>query len=159
MNENQIKPMKMKWYKFLIYFSLFASAIANILYGIFFVSKVITYSDESLSNILYRLYPSLKMIDLIYGIGCILIAIFTFYTRFQLSSRRTHGPKMLTYFYVACMTISVYSIGAYIVIMGLEQLNTQLLVVFVGSVQIISSIIMILINKKYFKKRADIFIN
>lgn len=140
------KPMG--WFKFLIYFSLWAGAILNIISGLSTFISVVTYST-------YSLFPGQIAVDVIYGIVCILLGVYTIVTRFQLARFRKNAPMMLHSIYILSIAFSViYLIATSAVTMiPLSQfLNAQMIGSFGGSIA------MIVINVIYFGKRSDMFV-
>ena len=74
----------MAWYKFLIYFSLIAGAVINIIYSFTYISGGIYYvqTDGKLSaEQVYSSYGiSLQVIDILYGF--FLIAFYLYVSKF-----------------------------------------------------------------------------
>ena len=75
----------MAWYKFLIYFALFAGAVINLLYGINYISGEIYFVEtngEVSAEQVYAYYGNaLQTIDIIYGIFLITFSIFAIVVR------------------------------------------------------------------------------
>lgn len=148
----------MKWYKFLIYFSLFAGALLNFSTGVQYLSGQI-YLTQGLSEsdiqYFYIRYPAHKTLDLIYGlVGCG-FAAFAFFTRSQLAKYHRIGP-MCVYIYagVAAFCSSMYTILSCILAYAdVMQFLPQILA------QIIVSAIYIWLNYVYFRKRSALFTN
>ena len=152
MNENidyGNQEMPMKWYKVLIYFGLFAGAIMNAATGI----KALTgmqYGDNS--ALIYAYFSSLKTIDIIMGVVCIALAAFALIVRQKLAHFKSDGPMMLIVLYGLNVVVSVLYIAMVMMIVGSDVVS---LTVILPS--IVSSIVMILINKVYFGKRKHMF--
>ena len=147
----------MNWYKFLIYFALFASAVLNGLTAISYFTGGI-YGSTS-KDLVYRVFGNLKFVDIMMGVLLLAMAAFAIYVRMQLAGFKVSGPKMLYILYGASAVIQViYTIIVYVTISKygnpgeLINLSTTF-----SSVAI--SIVMIVVNKIYFDKRRDLFVN
>ena len=146
----------MAWFKFLIYFMLFANAAINIftavtyLTGSVYLGENMTMSDV---EALYMFYPTAKMIDVIYGVLLIALAAYAIFTRFQLSGFKRRGPFLFILMYVLNLVIGLlYSISITF------TLEAGLLgfISFVPS--IITSVVMIFVNIVYFRNREELFV-
>lgn len=147
--------MPMKWYKFLIYFALFAGAVINGIQGILLVTG--KYYDVIAGNgasaLVYMFYGSLRFIDIIFGLALIGVAVIAVMTRQKLAGYSADGPKMLMTYYVLSTAVSVvYALLASIVT-GQNFFSGSVLL------SLVISIVMIFINKVYFEKRAHLFNN
>ena len=89
----------MGWYKFVIYFQLFASALINGIAGIVALTGA-HYEGEA--DLVYTFIPSLSTVDKLYGIVLIALAVFAIIVRFQLAQFKKTGPK----FYLLLLLIS-----------------------------------------------------
>ena len=146
----------MAWFKFLIYFMLFANAAINIFTAVTYLTgSVYLGEDMTMSDVeaLYMFYPTAKMIDVIYGVLLIALAAYAIFTRFQLSGFKRRGPFLFILMYVLNLVIGLlYSISI------MFTLETGLLgfISFVPS--IITSVVMIFVNIVYFRKREELFV-
>lgn len=148
----------MKWYKFLIYFALFAGPLLNLINGIRLMSGSVYDGQEKL---VYAYFDGLETLDMIVGLGMLALAALGLYTRFRLAGFYSNGPKMLLTTYAADAVLSlIYIIGFYMVMPEsvTRYLNTDgmLTSYFIG---IGVSVAMIFANKSYFDKRAHMFKN
>jgi len=144
----------MGWYKFLIYFSMFAGAILN-LYNAYQLISGEIYQLQA--DYVYRIFDGLKEFDVVIGILFIGLAALGIYTRFRLANFRKNGPLMITVSYIVLITLQlIYVIGLTIIIPS-EQFDSTVY----GStlINIVTSIVMIIINAVYFKKRKHLFVN
>jgi hypothetical protein len=129
----------MKWYKFLVYFLLIASAVVNI------ITACAYFALSSLASQPILLVGA--------GIMSIAMGIFCLVVRSQLVKYKRSAPAKLTALYVWNIVFSVvYTIvGAFgIDMMGMT--STLLPTLF-------WNVILIIANKVYFKKRAELFCN
>ncbi len=141
----------MKWYKFIIYFQLFASMLMLIRDG--FMAATGSHYGEDMEFV-YALWPSLKIIDILYANICFLLVIFAFYVRMSLAKYRERGPKL----YLALLLCNVVLPFLYF---AAASLATGISVLEFLSANIIASalvlIVLFFVNKKYFNKRRHLF--
>ena len=143
----------MKWFKFLIYFSLFAGAVVNLGSGIAWISGAIYAMQGGVSaDTVYSVFGSLKAVDTLYGVMQIALAGFYVYTRFRLAKFCSNGPTCL---YVICVLnaclILFYAIVAGS-ICGIDQVSSSVPSIGIG-------IGLLITNVQYFKKRKHLFVN
>lgn len=136
-NNNQTQPVEhpMKWHKFLIYFSLWASAVINLLQGINMIS-----------------YTSYHVLNGVYGVVLIVIAVMCIVTRFALAGYKANGPKLLTTMYV------VSAIASLVFSLLVGSINGTSMDSTVIS-NVASSLVWAFVNRSYYAKRSDLFIN
>lgn len=148
--ENAIQP-SMKWYKFLIYFALFAGAVANVITGLTHITGSVYNDDGVTADMVYAVFTGLKTIDVIFGILLFAVAGFTIYTRFRLAKFKANAPMCLYIIYGANAVISlVYCIAVYAV----TKVNT----IESGNIgSIAGAAVAIVINYTYFNKRKMLF--
>ena len=147
-----------KWYKFLIYFSLFIGALSSLVSGIQYLSGRIYLTQgltESDIQALYLYYPAHKTLDLIYGLICCSLSGFALFTRSRLAKYHRNGPMCLYLFTGAtAYCASMYTLLSCILVYADV---TQFLPQIIG--QIIGSAIYIWLNCIYFNKRKSLFTN
>ena len=145
----QAPVLPMKWFKFVIWFMLFASALINLATGLNMLTGG-QYGD--LTNRVYAMFKDLKTVDTLFGLLLIGLAAFAIYTRFRLSGFYKNGPLMLNISYGANAVIGIaYAVAVDSATKGLVDGESQVLSVIV-------SIAMIIANAIYFKKRAHLFV-
>ncbi len=145
-------PMKMKWFKFLIYFSLYFSAIVNVISAI---SMFTGYQYGENVKLVYEVFPGLKRWDVIIGVAFLLTAVLLIFTRYNLARFRAIGPGLLILCYIAGIVVSVvYLLGVYIILPkgSFEQVSFRNYFINMGE-----QIVMIILNSIYFKKREHLF--
>lgn len=143
-------PLGMNWFKFLIYFGLFAGAVINCISAILQVTGV---PYKGLSEYVYMFFPALRFLDIFYCISALALAAFQIYTRFQLASFRKNAPKLVLIVYSAAAVISLIYIIAASIILHEFLLNAYIVI------QIVVPCLMVVLNKVYFDKRKDMFVN
>lgn len=142
----------MNWYKFLIYFALFAGAFFNVSYAVLYMTGKIYETQNVDSMTVYYLYPNVKPVDIVYGILLIALAVFMVMTRFQLSGLKKNGPKMIVALYgINIAMVIVYSIAI--------SCTTDYMAFNASTIgQCVIPIVMAVVNKVYFDRRKDIFV-
>lgn len=145
----------MKWYKFLIYFSLFATAVIGVLTGLNFLTGNI-YSAQELgltTDIVYTFYgESLRVVDLVYALANFTLAAFAVYVRFQLSAFKKDAPTLLYILHAMGVVISIAYNIALSVLFGIEIEFATL----IGST--IGTAVHVWLNYIYFQKRKWLFV-
>lgn len=150
----QQPDMPMKWFKFIIFFQLFASAVVNVINGIMaFTGAQYSVDGENLSELVYAFYPSLKAVDIIYGLLCLALAGCAIYVRQLLAKYKTDAPKMYLIFLAAQVVVGLVYVILLSVITGESLASVE------TYTSIITSVVLIIINKIYFDKRAHLFNN
>lgn len=153
----QAPEMPMKWYKFVIYFQLFANAVVNVVNAIPVFTGSLYGAD---SDYIYNMVSGLKILDLVYGAGMIAVAVLAIVARNQLKHFSAKGPA--TYYKVLILSMVLaagYTMLSSMVISGsaLGPYYEPQYTTMVSSLA--SSLIMLFCNKTYFGKRAHLFVN
>jgi hypothetical protein len=149
--------MPMKWYKFLIYFALFFAAFLNVYNGIqILTGSQYTYNGNDQSDLVYSYFSGLKVIDFIYGLLILGLAVFLIITRQKLKNFSKQGPKFIMVLYIANIGFSLFYLFTVTIITDIK-LSELLTTRFITS--IIVALVMIFVNKSYFDKRVHLFVN
>lgn len=150
----------MKWYKLLIYFSLFLGALNNLINGLIYMTGGIYFvqsNGEFSADMIYGFYGGgLKALDVTYGILLIAFAGFGIYTRSRLAKYKSNGPMCICILFVAGAGLTLLYNIAFLAVTGLdfsEVFNAQTFTTIAVSVG------MVLGNYFYFEKRKDLFVN
>lgn len=150
MYQPPVPQVGMKWYKFLIYFALWAGGILNALNGINMITGNV-YGE--LKDVTYAIFDGLKPVDLIFGVLLIVVAAFQIYTRFQLAAFKKQAPKMVVLAYAAVMIVGLaYNIVVSAVIGVDFNVASFVLTVALNAALLFA-------NMTYFKKREFLFVN
>lgn len=147
----------MKWYKFLIYFALFFGAFYEFIMSINYMTGTIYFAQtngQASAEAVYSTYGyGLKFLDVLYGILLLGTAVYSIITRNRLAKFKKNAPMLLYILYGSGLVFSlIYMIG-FSVITGVNAINSSL----VSS--LISTIICLILNYKYFTKRESLFVN
>lgn len=140
-------PMPMAWFKFLIYFSLFAAAVLS------FISVGTGITSIIRDRSVYMSFPGILAIELGYAVFNFGYGIFAIITRFALAGYKKLGPLFLYICYgSSALATLAYSILGYVFTNGLYK-NPSVIA------SIAMSVVMIVVNHIYFSKRKHLFVN
>ena len=141
----------MGWFKFLIYFAIFAGAVLNVIAAITSLTGAqYTYAGQNMSEIVYATFPGLQTVDLIYGIFFIALAVLLVLCRFRLAGFYKNGPMLLVLIYVVDFVSSIIYIIACSAIVGDFDISSTIS-------SLVMSVVMAVVNYVYFKKREHLF--
>ena len=149
----QNDPRGMKWFKFILYFQLFANALINL------VNAVTVFAGahyQGSADTVYSVFPAQHTVDIVYGILCLALAALGIYTRFRLSAFRRNGPGLYLGLIAANILVPVLYMLLSSLVTGIPL--TSLLDVN-SIVSLAANIIMLVVNKIYFDRRKDLFVN
>ena len=157
MNQAAIPDMPMKWFKFVIYFQLIVGPIINIISGLMTMTGSIYDMQNSSSDFVYSVFPSLSTLDKIYGVVLIIVSIIGFVARQKLAKFCTDGPKWyFTFLGTSLGAIIFYTVGS-LSIYGQYLSGSEVNGQTYG--QIIGFVLLIVLNIVYFNKRKHLFVN
>ena len=149
-----VQQQGMKWHKFLVYFSLWFSAVANLWNGIQAITGL-QYKGNAAA--VYRMLPGMKGADTVFGVLCIVTAVLLVVTAVSLLKFKANGPKLLTLTYavsvIACLIYVVWAAG---ILSRYANLASLLSSTFMS---LAISVVMIFVNRNYYQKRAHLFVN
>ena len=74
-------PYPMNWYKFVIYFALFASAVLNGITGIMHLTGGYWSAQGVEAEWIYAVFSGLQVVDIFVGIASLVLAAFAIVTR------------------------------------------------------------------------------
>lgn len=157
---NPVQNHPMAWFKFIIYFQLFANMVL-MLYNVLHGFLGIAYGDDA--DLIYAICPGLKAVDVIYGFICIALIAGAFIVRQRLAHYKKNAPMQYIVFVAAVLVLGllhtiagVAVIGAtvpYAVEAGVVDVAGNILGTVVGAA------IFIPVNYIYFNKRKELFVN
>lgn len=149
--EEKEKELPMKWFKYLIYFSLIVGSIGNFLLAILLLTGRYYSAD---SQTLYETYNGLKAFDMVYAVTLIALAVCSLVVRQRLAGYYRNGPVLLNVFYVASSLLDVvHTIGLTAITANSEMLDVASLI---GG--IVGAVAMVFINNAYFRRRSHLFV-
>ena len=150
----------MKWYNFLIYFSLWAGALVNLGSGIAFISGY----KENGGVFEYELYPyfdGLQFLDILYGILCFALAVFVVIVRFRLARLKKGAPLLYLLYLTVSFGTSIFYDFTYLIILSQRINISSEIAHFAGTIigRGIVVLILVFLNRRYFIKRESLFVN
>lgn len=131
----------MKWHKFLIYFQLFLSAIANLANGIAYFVILFSGLTGGTQNVIY-------FVD---GVVSVVVAVLAVYVRFRLAGFRENGPKM--YMVLLGILCAMRILGL------IYAIITDIYSVAYSAFSLLTYVCITLLTNVYYEKRADLFVN
>lgn len=150
-SDASVRQRPMKWFKFMIYFALFAAAVLNFANAFQYATGMI-YGGSA--GIVYEVFPKLKLIDMIMGGACFVLAIFNIITRNSLAKFKSSGPKLLTTSYILIIATNVIYYAAATNVIGSNASTISTLIT-----SCLGTVIMLIANGIYFKHRKHMFVN
>ena len=148
----------MKWHKFLIYYSLWLGAVCAFLRGAKFFA-VVLFGD---TNPQIPEPPAMKALDIAYGVIYLALAAYHIYTRYQLARFKKGAPKHLLILYAI---IPVFELAYLPLVLIAADIPVSALFIepakYIGTIlgTIIAAWILCALNKIYYDKRKELFIN
>lgn len=147
--EHKDTPLSFKWYKFIIHGYLYIVAILSVVVGVVMIGGQI-YAD--MTEVFYGLFPMLQMVNTFFGVMQLVLAVIALFVRDQLAKWRVNGPLFLLIYQIFSLVYyASYVAGTSLV------LNTLALDWLSGGYMLLQ-IVLIVVNKIYFGKRADTFV-
>ena len=140
----------MKWFKFIIYFQLWAGMLVNLVAaGKYFTGAYY----EGNAEMVYRVFPALQPLDIVMGVVCLALAVYAVVVQRALAKFRAKGPMMYYLMYIVNTAATVLYLLIGSIIIGQSAFTAEV----AGS--IIGSIVMLFVNIPYFNNRKHLFVN
>ena len=140
----------MKWFKFIIYFQLWAGMLVNLVTaGKYFTGAYY----EGNAEMVYRFFPALQPLDIVMGVVCLALAVYAVVVQRALAKFRAKGPMMYYLMFIVNTAVTVLSLLIASIIIGQSAFTAEV----AGS--IIGSIVMLFVNIPYFNNRKHLFVN
>ena len=140
----------MKWFKFIIYFQLWASMLVYLVTaGKYFTGAYY----EGNAEMVYNFFPALQPLDIVMGVLCLALAVYAVVVQRALAKFRAKGPMMYYLMYIVNTAATVLYLLIGSIIIGQSAFTAEV----AGS--IIGSLVMIFINIPYFNNRKHLFVN
>lgn len=156
MNSPLTPTHPMKWFKFLIYFLLFVSALGHVANGVMHMTGSIhtNANGRDFSDALYRLYPAIETLDLFVAIASFGMAVLSLVARFRLAAYRQKSGDLVTALYFTSAVINIIYAIALIIITESSLEDADLSMTFTS---VAITLAIGFANKAYFNKRKDLF--
>lgn len=140
----------MKWFKFIIYFQLWAGMLVNLVTaGKYFTGAYY----EGNAEMVYRVFPALQPLDIVMGVVCLALAVYAVVVQRALAKFRAKGPMMYYLMYIVNTAATVLYLLIGSIIIGQSAFTAEV----AGS--IIGSLVMLFVNIPYFNNRKHLFVN
>ena len=140
----------MKWFKFIIYFQLWAGMLVNLVTaGKYFTGAYY----EGNAEMVYRVFPALQPLDIVMGVVCLALAVYAVVVQRALAKFRAKGPMMYYLMYIVNTAVTVLYLLIGSIIIGQSAFTAEV----AGS--IIGSLVMLFVNIPYFNNRKHLFVN
>lgn len=155
-----VRGRPMAWFKFIIYFQLFANAALNLIIAFIWITGL--HYGES-AGLCYEICPPLKVSDVIYGFVCIACAAGAIVVRQKLAHYKKNAPAWYIGFIVVSLTIGqISSVADYLAVTFASEgyLEIKLAELLRNVVFVVAGICFLVpLNYIYFRKRKDLFVN
>ena len=145
----------MGWFKFIIYFQLFAAAVVSLFNAFTFLSGTIYGSREVAEN-LYYIYPEMKLLTMALGVVSVALAVFAIIVRFSLARYKRSGPRL----YLILLAVNI--LVTLVFVFGAAGILESPVSDFLDSTQISSLVVslgFLIFNFFYFRERKELFVN
>lgn len=151
------KPLGMKWYNFVVRFQLFLGMLFSVYSGYRYFSGNVSGGKENW-QMLCSVFPDLKVNNIVFGVICLLCAVFMIIIRHRMVKFKKNAPSsyvLITAIQFALEWIWLFSV-AVITGMGFDGFT---LVIPTMAGQTLGILVYIVLNIVYFHKRRHLFIN
>ena len=142
----------MKWHKFLMVIMIIGAVISFISGAGLFSGA--SYESQGVdADLIYRMYSGMKSCDMVYSVVLMAIGVFKIIVRNRLSRFRANGPESLKILYFI-------SIGASLIYISWASSATRVNMLTSSNItSVFSSVLFLIINTSYYKKRSSLFVN
>lgn len=140
----------MKWFKFIIYFQLWASLLSALIAA----EKYFTGAYyEGYADWAYSFYGGLRELDICMGILYIALGVYAVFVQRSLAKLRAKGPVMYYSFCAASIALALLNVIAASLIVGYSLFSADI------AAELAPSVILLFINIRYFNNRKHLFVN
>ena len=144
----QDKARGMRWYQFIIWFYLYASAVIGVLVGVGEITGVV-YLD--MAETFYTLFPMLQVVNVFFGVMQILLAVIALYVRRQLARWKGMAPRFLLMYQIFCLVYYAAYLAGTSLVLG------ELAVDCLAGGYILLQLLLLVVNGIYFHRREEMF--
>ena len=163
MSSQNGKQLGWKWFKFIIYFQLYASAFIQLVNAYRFFTGMIYGTTSGDAALIYAVFPGLQPLNIFMGILSLAVAASAFFVRQKLAHFDKQGSKLYIMRQIIIIgLIVIYTIATCAIIAqtaGVEA-SSELLgeMIAQSSGGMIFAIALAWDNKVYFNKRKEYFV-
>lgn len=148
------QALPMNYYKFAIWVQLFLGALVYAVQGL---GLLFGFWYEAVSGInaqwFYLFFPAMHIVDILFGLLYLAMAVGAVYTRQQMAHFKKNGPDLYYLFLIAGMVLSFL----YAVLQGIICSTGSGISSVIGS--LVGSGVMLVLCRIYFEKRRSMFCN
>ena len=102
---------------------------------------------------MYGVFPALKLVDTSFAVVCVVMAVFSVYVRQKLVNYRLNAGNFYLFFLAITALSSLLYNGVKYLVSGIDPFSA----LFIFS--LLETMILLLINFDYFRKRKHLFIH
>ena len=155
----QAKGLGMKWYKFLIYFSLFFSALSCLFnFVILFtgshydmIYRILYGEGVKGSELIYQTYPAIRYVNYLFGVLFFILAFYALIMRSRLAKFKKNATSQYIAFLFAVFIVDTFYIFSSAFILESVDITIANGLLVTGG--------KLLLEKTYFSKREHLFVN
>lgn len=141
----------MKWYNFVIWVQLFVSALVSLYNAVQFFTGA-QYGEGS-ADLVYLFYGNgLKILDIVMGICSVICIGWAIYARQQLRHYKRQAPMV----YIVYLGFNAATVIVYVVCFSV--IVQEFLLDATNMINLVTNIVMIVLNVVYFQKRSSLFV-
>ena len=148
------QALPMNYYKFAIWVQLFLGALVYAVQGL---GLLFGFWYEAVSGInaqwFYLFFPAMHIVDILFGLLYLAMAVGAVYTRQQMAHFKKNGPDLYYLFLIAGMVLSFL----YAVLQGIICSTGSGISSAIGS--LVASGVVLVLCRIYFEKRRSMFCN
>ncbi len=148
------QALPMNYYKFAIWVQLFLGALVYAVQGL---GLLFGFWYEAVSGInaqwFYLFFPAMHIVDILFGLLYLAMAVGAVYTRQQMAHFKKNGPDLYYLFLIAGMVLSFL----YAVLQGIICSTGSGISSAIGS--LVGSGVVLVLCRIYFEKRRSMFCN
>lgn len=144
----QDKAQGMRWYRFIIWFYLYASAVIGVLVGVGEITGVV-YLD--MAETFYTLFPMLQVVNVFFGVMQILLAVIALYVRRQLARWKVMAPRYLLMYQIFCLVYYAAYLAGTSLVLGEAAVD------WLAGGYILLQVLLLAVNGAYFHRRQEMF--
>ena len=144
----QDKAQGMRWYRFIIWFYLYASAVIGVLVGVGEITGVV-YLD--MAETFYTLFPMLQVVNVFFGVMQILLAVIALYVRRQLARWKVMAPRYLLMYQIFCLVYYAAYLAGTSLVLGEAAVD------WLAGGYILLQVLLLAVNAVYFHRRQEMF--
>lgn len=140
----------MKWFKFIIYFQLWASLLSALIAAEKYFTGAYYEGDADWA---YSFYRGLRELDICMGILYIALGVYAVFVQRSLAKFRIKGPVMYYSFCAASIALALLNVIVASFIVGYSLFSADMVA------ELAPSVILLFINIRYFSNRKHLFVN